>query len=173
MRGRGLKHKTNWAHWPAFEIHHYLKPNPMPAAHCYLGTVENQPVAHCAVTTFFAGKKKLEARLARLVVMPEWQGIGIGHRFLNTVAQMQLEGSEGARLPGRKLTTLLHTSHPGLVRALTNDPAWQTVSRKLHGARKKRSRAAVKTSARTTRRAGGFGGHFRPITGFRYIGRAA
>jgi hypothetical protein len=48
--------------------------------------------------------------------MPEWQGAGVGMRFLNAVCQMQLDG-EG-RLAGRKVTTIFHTSHPGLCAAL-------------------------------------------------------
>ncbi|MBK8359503.1 MAG: hypothetical protein IPL15_11220 [Comamonadaceae bacterium] len=50
----------------------------MIAATNYMATVDGQLVAHLAVSTR-AGM--VEARACRLVVMPEWQGAGVGLRF--------------------------------------------------------------------------------------------
>jgi GNAT superfamily N-acetyltransferase len=110
----------------------------------------------------------VEARACRLVVMPEWQGAGVGMRFLNAVCQMQLDG-EG-RLEGRTVTTLFHTSHPGLCMALRRDRKWAQLSAVLHGGNKRKSEATMKRSGAFR---AGYGGHFRAVQGFRYIGERA
>ncbi|RPB98819.1 hypothetical protein JY21_06250 [Neisseria meningitidis] len=52
-----------------------------------------------------------EARAAGMVVLPEWQGIGIGTRFLNTPSEMRYRGGNRYNKPMR---TLFHTPTPGL-----------------------------------------------------------
>lgn len=164
-------HQTDWRHWPAFEPHHYLKLPKMIAATNYVATIDGQLVAHVAVST---RPGLVEARACRLVVMPEWQGAGVGLRFLGAVCQAWLEGQNRYGLP---LRTLFHTSHPGLAAALRRDRHWTQVSAALVGGHKGRSAASVNRSAQ---RAGwdgpgkaGYGGHFRAVQGFRYLGEAA
>jgi GNAT superfamily N-acetyltransferase len=163
--------QTDWRYWPLFEPHHYLKVPRMIASRCYVGTVDDEPVCHLAVGTKNVGRKGVEARACRLVVMPEWQGAGVGLRFLNQICQWQLEGHDSARLPGRKLTTIFHTSHPGLCAALRRSPRWRQVSASLHGANKRRSVASMRKSNRASI-GSGYGGHFRAVQGFRYVGAA-
>lgn len=158
---------TDWRYWPLFAPHHYLTAPRMIAARCYIGTIDGELVAHVAVGTKNLGRR-VEARACRLVVMPEWQGAGVGMRFLNAVAQLQLEGQ--GRLPGRHVTTLFHTSHPGLAAALRRDRHWRQVSAVLHGGRKRTSAASI---ARASGVQAGYGGHFRAVQGFRYLGAPA
>lgn len=151
-----------------FEAHHYLTLPPMVAATHYTGWVDGEPVAHIA---FGTRPGLVEARACRLVVMPEWQGAGVGMRFLNEVCDLWLKGENRYKL---KLRTLFHTSHPGLAAALRRDPKWTQVSASLVGGNKARSAAALaKSSARLgQKKAGsGFGGHYRAVQGFRYLGR--
>lgn len=160
--------ETDWRYWPLFEPHHYLKAEKMPAAKCYVGTVDGELVAHMGVSTAYNARTGCEARACRMVVMPEWQGAGVGSRFLNYVCQLQLEGK--GRLTGRKMTTVFHTSHPGLCAALRRDPRWRQISAVLHGVNKRKSAASQAKSG--TSIAAGFGGHFRAVQGFRYGGDA-
>lgn len=156
----------NWRFWPYFEPHHYLKLPHMIAAQCYVGWVDGQPVAHLAVST---RPGLVEARACRLVIMPEWQGAGVGMRFLNAVCELWARGENRYSL---RLPTLFHTSHPGLAAALRRSPLWTQVSGSLCGESKARSLQALAASARRkgeTMRAGGFGGHFRAVQGFRYL----
>ncbi|MGB5105574.1 MAG: ABC transporter ATP-binding protein [Candidatus Zixiibacteriota bacterium] len=166
--------QTDWRYWSLFEQHHYLKIPKMIGARCYVGSVDDEPVVHLAVATKNCGTG-IEARACRLVVMPEWQGAGVGIRFLNHICQLQLEGL--GRMPGRKLRTLFHTSHPGLCSALRRDKRWRQVSAHLFGASKAKSAASIQKSARKLNRidapASGYGGHFRAVQGFRYYGEAA
>ena len=156
-------HETDWRYWPLFEPHHYLKAGPMFAAVCYVASIFGNPVAHVGMTTR-PGMK--EARAARLVVMPEWQGAGIGLRFLEAVCQMWIRGENRYR---KKMTTLLNTSHPGLVSALRRSTSWRQISAALHGANKASSKKSIQKSEDKAK-ATGYGGHMRAIQGFRYYG---
>jgi ABC-type ATPase involved in cell division/GNAT superfamily N-acetyltransferase len=159
--------QTDWRYWHLFEPHHYLKLPKMIAARCYVGTVDGELVAHVAVGTRNVGKG-VEARACRLVVMPEWQGAGVGMRFLNEVCQLQLDGR--GRLPGRRVTTIFHTSHPGLCGALRRDRKWVQLSAVLHGSNKRRSRRSMVRSGNGRVSPVGYGDHFRAVQGFRYLG---
>jgi energy-coupling factor transporter ATP-binding protein EcfA2 len=164
-------HKTDWRYWPHFAPHHYLALPKMVAAVCYVAAVDNQPVAHVAVGTFYSGRG-VEARACRLVVLPEWQGAGVGMRFLNAVCAEQAAGGPLARLVGRPVTTLFHTSHPGLVAGLRRDPAWRQVSATLFGVNKRQSKSSmnrVQLANAVTNAGSGYGGHFRAVQGFRYV----
>lgn len=156
-------YQTNWRFWELFEPHHYLKMPKMIASTNYVAVVGGELVAHLAVSTL---PGLIEARACRLVVMPEWQGAGIGMRFLNAVCQMWLEGNNRYNKPMR---TIFHTSHPNLAQALRRDKKWTQISAKLHGGNKLRSRQTmVKASGKNT--GSGYGGHFRAVQGFRYLG---
>lgn len=162
--------QTNWRFWPLFEPHHYLRPPGMVAAYCYVGFIKDQPVAHMAVTTCVGLR---EARAARLVVLPEWQGIGVGTCFLNAVCALWRRGCNPYNQP---LRTLFHTSHPRLIESLRANPLWSQVSSRLYGENKSRSESSINRSRAERRvlnqlgRSCGYGGHFRSIQGFRYLG---
>ena len=153
--------------WRYFKPHYYLDlPYPV-AAQYFIGFVGDEPVAHLAVCPMFQGK---HYRATRLVVMPEWQGIGVGTAFLNEVCRLHLDGK--GRLE-RKYTTLFHTSHPQLCHALRKSPAWNQRSGQLIGEDKGKSIKTMKAAAvRQGQKAksGGFGGHFRAVQGFEYVG---
>lgn len=152
--------KTDWRWWRYFEPHHYLKLPRMIAADCYVAFVGGEPVAHLAVST---RPGLVEARACRLVVMPEWQGAGVGMRFLNAVCAAWRRGQNRY---GKPMPVLFHTSHPGLAAALRRDPLWTQVSGALYGGRKG---ASEKELGRGTSIKSGYGGHFRAVQGFRYI----
>jgi hypothetical protein len=66
---------------------------------------------------------------------------------------------------------LFHTSHPGLVAALRRDKGWIQVSAVMYGNKKKpgdgvAEKGHEKYGALRT----GYGGHFRAVQGFRYLG---
>lgn len=152
--------QTDWRWWPRFEPHHYLKLPHMIASDCYVGFVDGEPVAHVGFST---RPGMIEARAARFVVMPDWQGIGIGLGFLNAVCA---EWRRGNNRYGKPMPTLIGTSHPGLTRALRNHPLWVQVSASLYGANKNRSAASLQKRKPD---AAGYGGHFRAVQSFRYI----
>lgn len=160
-------YQTNWRFWKFFAPHHYMKAGPMPASKVYLGVINGTPVCHVGLAPISKGTA-LETRGGRFVVMPEWQGLGIGLKFHNAVAQLQLDGR--GIMPGRRMTFRGTTSHPGLARALRRDPKWQQITCPLHGQNKQHARNTAKR--KHVKRTGyeGFGGHWRAVQGFRYIG---
>lgn len=153
--------QTDQRYWKMFEPHHYLKLPAMVGMNSYVGFVDGEPVCHMGVDT---RPGLVEARGCRLVVMPEWQGAGVGMRFLNAVCQMWLEGNNRFSKP---MPTLFHTSHPGLCAALRRDKKWTQVSAMMGGGNKSKSRAALRANSGS---GSGFGGHFRAVQGFRYLG---
>ncbi|MFI7467482.1 hypothetical protein [Nonomuraea sp. NPDC049646] len=165
-----------WELWPIFKPHHYLDAPPMVAARCYVGFIDGAPIVHVGVSTKSVITKAgtaVEARACRLVVLPEWQGAGVGMRFLNHVCELQRTGR--GRLPGRRMTTIFHTSHPQLAAALRRDPRWRQVSAALHGASKAKSAKSIRVAEHRpggsiVTQATGYGGHLRAVQGFRYVG---
>lgn len=134
-----------------------------------MGTVNGELVSHIAVTPLFTAGAY---RATRLVVMPEWQGAGVGTQFLNFVMQYHLEGNGRCN---RKYHTFFHTSHPQLCNYLRHSDKWEQTSAKLHGDNKSRSLASIQKSAKTIEGekviGGGYGGHFRAVQGFKYLGK--
>ena len=141
--------QTTGHHWHYFKPHYYLD-LPMPiAAHYFVATVQDDPVAHLAVSPMFQCGYY---RATRLVVMPEWQGVGIGPRFLDAICQHHLDGHGRC---GRRLPVLFHTSHPGLASTLRRNCKWVQKSANLYQKGGKKCH---------------YGGHFRAVQGFAYMG---
>ena len=159
--------KVNGSYWRYFKPHYYLD-LPMPiAAEYFIGTVNGELACHLAVCPWFHLKGY---RATRLVTMPEWQGAGVGTRFLNAIAQYHAEGN-GRK--NKKLPTYFHTSHPQLCAALRRSDKWAQCSAKLYGDNKVRSNKSLSKSARKNNGKemnSGYGGHFRAVQGFKYIG---
>lgn len=160
--------QTDKSYWRLFEPHYYLKLPSMIAAEYYVGFVDGEPVCHIGV----APRLEMNAmRASRMVVMPEWQGAGIGIRFLNAVCDIHARG-EG-RYKERVRSVYFHTSHPGLCAGLRRDKHWRQVSAELYGGNKAKSNKSIKGSQvkNGTSKTGtgtGYGGHFRAIQGFKY-----
>ena len=151
-----------------FKQHYYLDLAMPVAAECFVGFINGEPVCHLCVCPLFTAKAY---RATRLVVMPEWQGIGVGTRFLNAVCEYHMQGRGRC---GKKLPVFFHTSHPQLCGALRHSKKWIQTGAHLYGDNKGRSAASMRRSAE---RAGnkdaaaiGYGGHFRAVQAFKYIG---
>ncbi len=97
--------------------------------------------------------------------MPEWQGAGVGTTFLNAVMQYHLDGN-GRK--NKKYHTFFHTSHPQLANYLRKSKKWQQTSARLYGSNKKKSAESIRRTSKKLM--GGYGGHFRAIQGFKFLG---
>lgn len=161
------------SYWKFYKPHYYLDlPEPVNATH-YIGTVDGELACHVVIAPFFQCGGY---RMTRLVTMPEWQGAGVGSKFLNYMAEYALAGN--AKF-GRKLPAYFHTSHPQLCAYLRRSKKWVQVSGALYRTE------GVKTLSEKRREkeyrgktgklcpsvpAGRYGGHFRAVQGFKYIG---
>jgi len=90
-----------------FREHHYLNTERLGAGvRCYVAKYGEKPVAFIAVA--HVRMKSNYFRVSRLVVLPDYQGVGIGKRLLNFIAELYTSQID---LPFYILTT-----NPQLVR---------------------------------------------------------
>lgn len=75
--------------------------------------MDGELVAHTGIIPF--PMRKGVRRVHRFVVLPDYQGIGIGMKFIDRVAQMIRERGERLNLT---------TTTPALKHALVKDPRW-------------------------------------------------
>lgn len=157
--------KTDGSYWPLFEPHHYLKLPRMVACQYYVGFVDGEAVCHLGVSP------RLEIggmRACRMVVMPEWQGAGVGTRFLDAVCAMQFDPAVN-KFADRVKSVYFHTSHPGLCAALRRSKKWVQVSQMIGGGHKGKSTASIAKSQKGARAVikAGYGGHLRAVQGYK------
>ena len=89
-----------------FRQYHYLSGSLPSTARCYAAVYQDKPVAFIAIVHICMRAKYY--RVSRLVVFPDYQGIGVGKRLLNFVAELY---SSQTRTPFYILT-----SNPQIVR---------------------------------------------------------
>ena len=99
--------------WEVFRKYHYLNTDLHPAAQQYVGVINGEIVCHTGIIHFPMQKGK--KRVHRLVVLPDYQGVGIGTAFIKAVAEI-------VRAEGFELN--LTTTTPALVGALRKSPHW-------------------------------------------------
>ncbi len=89
-----------------FREYHYLNKGLAPFVRCYAAFLDGSPVAFIAVQNF---KFKVRFnRVSRLVVLPDYQGVGIGRRLLTFVAELYRRQSHEP--------FIIITSNPQLIR---------------------------------------------------------
>jgi len=108
--------------WRLFAHHHYLSGKLNPVARCFVALWNDQPVAFCA-TLAIIGRKN-HRRISRIVTLPDYQGLGIGTRMAEGVAD--LHRKEGHRMN-------ITASHPSLIAHCHRSPKWRTVRVKKYG----------------------------------------
>jgi energy-coupling factor transporter ATP-binding protein EcfA2 len=105
--------------WRVFAPHHYLSAYHQPAAHCFgafingecIGFVSYRHLQHPNLPGMKVGH--------RLVVLPDWQGLGIGNLLNETIAEMLYR--QGLRFRAV-------VAHPAMIRVLARSPRWQLVA---------------------------------------------
>ena len=123
-----------------FAKYHYLNGSLNRTAQCYLGMIDGPAggvLARCcrsSATPAGGGSR-------RIVVRPDFQGVGVGRAVLNAVAAMY---------PRMSITT----GHPAMIAALKNDANWKCTAVKKTGHARHRGAATsftggpIRTSSR-------------------------
>jgi len=106
--------RTTCEAWPLFAPHHYLDSGLNRAARCYLATWEGRPVGFVAMLTHF---RKASWRFSRVVVLPDYQGIGIGAKLVDAIPAVL------AKEVGRVMVSLT-ASHPAIVGHCNRSSKW-------------------------------------------------
>lgn len=105
--------------WVYFKDHHYLTGSIAKACHCYIGVVDGEPVAFSAVIHGCGRDIKTYWRESRLVVKPEFQGLGLGKAMSEAVAEIY---------KGVNKRFFSKTAHPALGEYRNNNAKWRGTS---------------------------------------------
>ena len=101
--------------WREFMDFHYLSSDHNNAAHKYIAEINGEAVAWCSVLHFPHPKIKNMKRIHRIVVKPDYQGIGVGYKFLNFISEVYK--TKGFRVG-------IVTSSPSLIHAMYKGDEW-------------------------------------------------
>lgn len=104
--------------WPFFAQHHYLSADISKSARCWLATFNEQPCAFISVLPL-VGQIKNAWREHRTCVLPDFQGMGIGSKLSETIAQLHVD--EGLRFFSK-------TAHPAFGEYRERSPLWRATT---------------------------------------------
>ena len=108
-------YRCHYSDWRLFAKHHYLNSDKIPtSSHCYVAMFNGVPVSFCSIMANVGYKGR--RRISRIVTLPDYQGIGIGKRLLDFVAD---------RYKKQGLRVSIGTSHPAMIHSLRrNGSGW-------------------------------------------------
>ena len=106
--------------WDMFKKYHYLSGEINSASTCYLATYNDIPVAFVALLTLPGRDVKHAWREHRVVVLPDYQGMGIGNKLSETLGQAYIE--KGCRY-------FCKTSNPRMGEHRESSPLWRPTKR--------------------------------------------
>jgi ABC-type lipoprotein export system ATPase subunit/GNAT superfamily N-acetyltransferase len=135
---------TGPQYWDMFKKYHYLDTNMSRSGHYYVGLLGNKPVAFHAVLHSTNRDIHSYWRGHRTVVLPEFQGMGIGTAFSDTIAEFYV--SQGLRYFSK-------TAHPSFGEHRQKSPLWRATSTNL-----KSRLGSYLNKDGTTRKMPGYGG---------------
>jgi len=106
--------------WPFFRRHHYLSSKINNAANAWVAKVGDTLVGFTSILAFPNGNIKNAWRGHRTVIVPEWQGMGIGNILSETIA------AEVVRMGYRYFSK---TAHPAMGEHRNRSPLWRPTSK--------------------------------------------
>lgn len=71
--------------WPRFAPYHYMAARIHPMASCFALEVQGQSVAFAAILNSYGRSPRPRRRVHRVVVLPDWQGLGLGQVLLDVL----------------------------------------------------------------------------------------
>lgn len=107
--------KASQNEWRQFMDFHYLSHEHNVAAHKYVCEINGEPVAWCSVLHFPHPVVKNMKRIHRIVVKPDYQGIGLGNRFMSEIAKKYKQ---------EKMRVSIVTSSPAFIHGLQKSNKW-------------------------------------------------
>jgi len=105
--------------WRIFAPHHYLDADLNPAARCFVATVNDTMFGFSAALPFPNGNLRNAWREHRTVVLPDFQGLGLGVRLSDWVANYFVD--HGKRYFSR-------TAHPRMGQYRESSPLWRATA---------------------------------------------
>jgi ABC-type lipoprotein export system ATPase subunit/GNAT superfamily N-acetyltransferase len=106
--------------WRIFKQHHYLSEDLNKAAKSFCITWNDKPIAFIAILPMPSGTVQNAYRVSRLVVLPDYQGLGVGIKILNYF---------GLMYKNLGLSLYIKTSNPSLFNGMSrNQNNWKLIS---------------------------------------------
>jgi ABC-type lipoprotein export system ATPase subunit len=102
--------------WNIFKQYHYLTSELSKSAKCFLTMYNDKPIAFNAVLPLPSGTLKNAYRMSRTVVLPDYQGMGIGGIISDYIASLYVK--DGKRFYAK-------TSNPALWNKRENSKKWR------------------------------------------------
>lgn len=98
-----------------FSKYHYLSHSHNNAARVFIMTVNDVICGFCSVLPFPHPKKKGFYKEHRTVMLPDFQGVGLGHYLSNSVAEILKKDGKGF---------ISTSSNPAFINSRKNDKNW-------------------------------------------------
>ena len=135
--------RANYEAWNSFSRHHYLTKDLNKSAQIYVGCIDGQPAVMTAILPMVHGFIKDGKRISRTVVLPDFQGIGLGNTFVNAIC---------AGLKAQGFSVYTTTSHPARIRALNKSNQWSMIRKPSRVAKQgpKANKGLVSSGSRIT-----------------------
>lgn len=89
-------YETDYKSWKMFKQHHYLTGSINKASKCYILKWDKEIVGFCSVRTSPNGYIKNSWCIHRLVILPDFQGMGLGKFLLNNISKTYID--KGCRM---------------------------------------------------------------------------
>lgn len=116
--------------WRVFGPHHYLSSHLAPGARCFGGYVGDDAVAFETCAVFPHPKARDIMQSSRTIVLPDWQGLGIGNLMIEFAGEWA--AINGYRLHGT-------AAHPVVARHFARSPRWKLLPKQTISTTAKRA----------------------------------
>lgn len=109
-------HRCRYETWSLFKHNHYLSEDLNKSAYSYLITWNDKPVAFLGILPFPHGQIQNGYRISRIVVLPDFQGLGLGSKLCDYIASLYKKENK---------TMYIKTSNPALWKFFSSSVNWQ------------------------------------------------
>ena len=121
--------------WAKFSRYHYLNNDISHSCRCFGLYYNEEIVGFCVVLHQPHGRRKNLKRCSRIVILPDYQGIGLGTKFLETVARYYADNNYQFSIV---------TSAKNMIAALNKSKNWKMIRYSTNNCESEKSRIDYK-----------------------------
>ena len=107
--------RVSYDYWKIFSKYHYMSNTLNKSARCYGLFIDNNIIGFCAIL-HNVGRNTLLKKISRIVILPDWQGLGLSFVLAETIASAYISiGYEFRNYP----------AHPSYIKAHKKSKNWR------------------------------------------------